>query len=285
MFLPIYIGESLQSSEKMLHLDPPFIPLQTVFELINKLRKILVNYQCTSAYSPKCGSSIERPHTRFVIAHSNTEMVVNWIWEMLDCFELSSNRIVIKEESGESVKQSDGDSYSLKGTIAGYFENIKSKEYYAMTAKHILSTAKSYVIQKGQNKLGIIKREPIHEFDDIAVYGINFAGSNILDIENSKINLKIGSFEEVMSESICYKYGAFTNKKVSMNVHLFGFCGDIYLGGVDKPPTTVFDFHIGQGNVGDSMGGDSGGPWFIKTKDTYKIIGVHRATVEYLWMR
>lgn len=87
--------------------------------------------------------------------------------------------------------------------------------------------------------------------------------------------------DSVPMEGTYWKYGAKTNRLVSLKLVEVDFFGNVFLGGVDKPETYIQNSHIGE-IEGDTTGGDSGGPWFMERDDRFALFGVHRGTVHYL---
>jgi hypothetical protein len=94
LLLPIYIGKN---KEVLQNINKPFIPMEAIFEApqSDEMKEALL--QVETCFE-ECGTSIGADHKRFFVAEDLPNMV-DWMWYMLDCFELKEvTRIVMTEE-------------------------------------------------------------------------------------------------------------------------------------------------------------------------------------------
>lgn len=277
ILFPLYVGKTLKDKEMCSLLSKPFIPIEFLYNWIEytPVRKIFRENYCTSGYSYDCGSQNSR-HTRFVIAHSEVDMILKWFWDMFGCFEIVNvDKIILYEESGESIFNNG----VLRSTVTGYFRDNQNKSY-VMTARHVINniSAGNYVIQP-TNSVILTQQNPIMEYFDIIIQQCMEIGNNILNLNPQNIVLTLSNNIQ-LNNSIIYKYGSATSRRVEMKMEYANFSGFIYLGGYEVRHY-ICSLHIAIGNENDSTSGDSGGPWFYQQENIGEIIGVHRAYIEY----
>lgn len=264
--MPVFISKAL-SDDKMRTISPSFIPMAYMKKLFYgpKIRGVLQTHFFTAAFV-NCGKD---NHCRFNIAHTNVATVVNWIWSVLDCFELVLiDKIVLHQECGNPIEKDN----STIGTAAGYLKD--NEHQYVLTAKHIISSEAVYSIGEIKIEKGIK-----FSFEDAAIYKLESNTTKLINTLKNERKLILNENTDVDRENSFFKYGASTKKIVKMEKIYSGFMGLVYFGGVDNPMTYVGDLVIADGESSDSTGGDSGGPWFTESS---ALIGVHRGFIEYI---